>query len=76
MSVECRKCGSTFRIDDVWYYDNLCPPCMIEEGEEERTWPGCAECGERIPPDEMATTLVLNRGTGEREAVPVHAGCK
>lgn len=75
MTVECRDCGAEFSLEDVWYYDNLCPACMAGE-EPERTWPGCAVCGERIPPGERAAKRILNRTLGTFEHVPVHRRCK
>lgn len=74
--VECRKCGTEFDLALQNYYDNLCPSCMDEENPE-RKWPGCMECGEKIPPDERATKTV--RGAARDPAtvsVPVHEDCK
>jgi NMD protein affecting ribosome stability and mRNA decay len=74
--VECRECGARFDLVKQVYYDNLCPSCMDEENPE-RNWPICAECDERIPPDEQASkTVEGGRRDPSAVSLPVHEDCR
>lgn len=74
--IECRECGARFDLTEQVYYDNLCPRCMDEENPE-RNWPVCAECDERIPPDEQASKTVKGaRRDPATVRLPVHEDCK
>lgn len=75
MTVTCRECGATFDLSNQHYYDNLCPECMADHAPE-RTWPGCAVCGERVPPEDRTTIRV--RGAARDPAwvtLPAHHRC-
>lgn len=74
--VECRNCGTVFNLAAQWYYDNLCPSCKAEQGDEEDTWPACATCGDRVDPDEVEHKQVANPAMpGGRERVAVCPDC-
>jgi hypothetical protein len=70
--MKCRDCGAPFDLASQNYYDNLCPSCV----EDERTWPLCHKCSEKVSPDNMTSIEVggsmLNPGT---EYVPAHEEC-
>ena len=71
--TECRDCGATFDLARQHYYDNRCPSC-VEDEDPERTWPMCAKCDGRVPPDEQDTTKTYTEGVGY-ETLTVHEAC-
>jgi len=74
--IECRDCGEEFDLASQHYYDNQCPACKSEDNPE-HTWPGCAVCSERVPPDERATKKFPPTGPGQTtEFLTVHEDCK
>ncbi len=76
-TVQCRDCGTSFNLDAQWYYDNLCPSCKAEQDGEEKTWPSCIFCGDKIPPEGRTSTTVTNRSMrGGSERVTVHEDCE
>lgn len=74
--VMCAECDAHFRLEEQWYYDNLCPECKAGEDGEVATWPVCIRCFARIPPEEREYIYVLNRRTQERERTAVCAECE
>lgn len=72
--IECRECGNKFDLNSQHYYDNICPSCLREKGDDEakRTWKGCVDCQQKINPANL-TYEYRGRGT-DKERLPVHSG--
>jgi DNA-directed RNA polymerase subunit RPC12/RpoP len=70
--LDCRDCGRTFDLAAQNYYDQVCPECV----DDERTWPLCFKCSERVGPEDR-TPIKVTGGLMDNDTakVPAHEEC-